>query len=228
LRQSIVAAALSKYNFSGGSALERPPSAARVILVPGQVEDDASIARGCSDIRTNLELLREVRRQNPNAHVIFKPHPDLLAGNRDEGALALETARGLCDQLILHEPLPAVLRLADEVHTMTSLVGFEALLRGIEVHTYGRPFYSGWGLTHDRHRVVRRTRQLSLDQLVAGVLIRYPLYLDRASFAASTPEAVIAELVAELKQRSSAVHMSRWRRQLRKARHALRGIVRGA
>jgi capsular polysaccharide export protein len=228
LRQSIVEAALSKYNFSGGSSLARPAGVERVILVPGQVEDDASIARGCSDIRTNLDLLREVRRQNPKAHVIFKPHPDLLAGNREQGMLALETARTLCDQLILNEPLPAVLRLADEVHTMTSLVGFEALLRGIQVHTYGRPFYTGWGLTRDRHLVARRSRKLTLDELVAGVLIRYPLYLNRESFEASTPEAVIAELVAELKKRPSSVQTPRWRRQLRKLSHALRGIVRGA
>ncbi|HEX6243124.1 MAG TPA: hypothetical protein VFZ61_19555, partial [Polyangiales bacterium] len=178
LRSSVVAAALSKYNFSGGDGLSRPEGK-RVILVPGQVEDDASIQRGCLDIRTNVQLLEEVRRQNPDAHIIFKPHPDLLSGNREHGALAVERARALCDQLILHAPLPACLELADEVHTMTSLVGFEALLRGRRVHTYGLPFYAGWGLTQDRHVLARRTRKLTLDELVAGVLIRYPLYLDR-------------------------------------------------
>jgi capsular polysaccharide export protein len=76
--------------------------------------------------------------------------------------------------------------------------------------------------------MVRRTRKLTLDQLVAGVLIRYPLYLDRVGFTASTPEAVIAELVAELKQRPSTVQMSNWRRKLRKLSHALRGMLRGA
>jgi capsular polysaccharide export protein len=226
LRRSIVQAALSKYNFSGGEQLTRP-AGKRVILVPGQVEDDASIQRGCVDVRTNQGLLEEVRRLNPDAHVIFKPHPDLLAGNRAEGMLAVERAAALCDQVILHAPLPACLALADEVHTMTSLVGFEALLRGLGVHTYGQPFYAGWGLTSDRHPLARRTRKLTLDELVAGVLIRYPLYLNRESFQLTTPEAIVAELVSELERRPAAMQVPRWRRKLRKLSHALRGIVRG-
>ena len=200
LRERIVAAALSKYNFAPGTALVRPPRE-RVILVPGQVEDDASIRLGCSDIRTNEALLREVRTQHPDAFVIFKPHPDLLSGNRKHGRLGLERARALSDQVILHEPLPACLRLVDEVHTMTSLVGFEALLRGLRVHTYGRPFYSGWGLTVDRHTVQRRTRRLVLDELVAGTLLRYPLYLSRKTWQLTTPEEVVSELVEELQAR---------------------------
>ena len=43
--------------------------------------------------------------------------------------------------------MDVLLGIVDEVHTLTSLTGFEALLRGIEVHAYGGPFYAGWGLT---------------------------------------------------------------------------------
>ena len=111
---------------------------------------------------------------------------------------------------------------------MTSLVGFEALLRGRRVHTYGLPFYAGWGLTQDRHSIARRTRKLTLDELVAGVLIRYPLYLDRESFRLSSPEAVVEQLVSELKQRPAAMQVPRWRRKMRKLSHAVRGILRGA
>ena len=35
------------------------------------------------------------------------------------------------------------------METMTSLAGFEALLRGKPVTTHGQPFYAGWGLTED-------------------------------------------------------------------------------
>ena len=52
----------------------------RRILVPGQVEDDASIRLGTRDICTNLALLRSTREQNPDAIVIYKPHPDVEAG----------------------------------------------------------------------------------------------------------------------------------------------------
>ncbi len=56
---------------------------------------------------------------------------------------------------------------------MTSLTGFEALLRGKAVFTYGLPFYAGWGLTQDRHAHPRRHRRLSIDELVAAALIGY-------------------------------------------------------
>lgn len=228
LRTTIVSRALTKYNFAGRTQVLARPEAKRVILVPGQVEDDASIRLGCRDIRDNLSLLREVRAQHPDAFLMFKPHPDLLAGNREQGRVDLDQLRALCDRLILDEPLPACLAIADEVHTMTSLVGFEALLRGLTVHTYGCPFYSGWGLTRDRHRVERRTRALSLDELVAGVLIRYPLYMSRESWQLTTPERVIAELVEELEQRPAQARVSPLERRARKLFHAIRGIVRGA
>ena len=64
---------------------------------------------------------------------------------------------------------------------MTSLTGFDALLRGKRVVVYGRPFYSGWGLTEDKGEAFpagRRERALSLDELVAGALLHYPLYYD--------------------------------------------------
>ena len=61
---------------------------------------------------------------------------------------------------------------------MTSLTGFDALLRGKQVIVHGRPFYAGWGLTQDLLPVPRRQRYLSLDELVAGALLHYPLYWD--------------------------------------------------
>jgi capsular polysaccharide export protein len=228
LRGTIVASALTKYNFAGRKATLARPDHKRVILVPGQVEDDASIRLGCRDIRENLSLLREVRANNPDAFVMFKPHPDLLAGNREQGRVNLDSLRASCDRLILDEPLPACLAIADEVHTMTSLVGFEALLRGLSVHTYGCPFYSGWGLTHDRHRVERRTRRLTHEELVAGVLIRYPLYMSRKSWQLTTPEGVIAELLEELERRPAQSRVSPFERKARKLLHAVRGILRGA
>ncbi len=40
------------------------------------------------------------------------------------------------------------------------------------------PFYAGWGLTKDKYRCERRTRKLSLEELVAGALIAYPRYIN--------------------------------------------------
>ncbi|MEM5279384.1 capsular biosynthesis protein, partial [Cupriavidus taiwanensis] len=72
-----------------------------------------------------------------------------------------------------------LIRQARAVFVVTSQVGFEALLHGKTVHTFGMPFYAGWGLTDDRCEIPRRCRQLSLDMLVAGTLILYPRYVMR-------------------------------------------------
>ena len=84
----------------------------------------------------------------------------------------------------------------DALHVLTSLAGFEALLRGVEVHCWGLPFYAGWGLTRDRERTPRRSRHLSLDALVHAALIDYPRYVSRHSGWFITAEQAIDELVS--------------------------------
>lgn len=190
LRAAVVARQITKYNV-GGEAWRRPAGATRVILVPGQVEQDASIRLGTLAIRTNSELLKAVRTSNPDAFVVYKPHPDVLAGMRAGGALG--AAPG-CDAVVGDVPMAWLLAEVDEVHTLTSLAGFEALLRGRRVVTYGQPFYAGWGLTVDQCPAARRARPLSLDEIVAGALILYPSYLSRTTGQFTTPERVLAEL----------------------------------
>src|SRR5262249_61516711 len=85
LRGRIVAEGLTKYNVGAG-AWRRPKEALRVILVPGQVESDASIRYGGSSIRSNMELLQAVREAHPSAYVMYKPHPGGMAGLRTKGA----------------------------------------------------------------------------------------------------------------------------------------------
>ncbi|MBE0501921.1 MAG: capsular polysaccharide biosynthesis protein [Desulfuromonadales bacterium] len=178
LRQRIVCERFSKYNVGADLPVTtRAKAGQSVLLVPGQVEDDASIRLGCVDICTDLGLLAEVRRQNPEAYIIYKPHPDVLAGNRT-GSDSLQEVKLYCDQVVTDRSMPACLDVADEVHTLTSLAGFEALLHDKKVVCYGLPFYAGWGLTQDWHSLPRRGRLLSIDELVAGALILYPFYID--------------------------------------------------
>lgn len=192
LRNRIVASGLTKYNV-GTDRWERPSNAKRVILVPGQVESDASLAYGAPGVRTNMGLLKAVRAANPDAYLIYKPHPDVLAGLRAEGQLEQDAIQW-CDQVLTNVAMGELLLKVDEVHLLTSLTGFEALLRGKQVTCYGQPFYSGWGLTTDIIPIERRNRKLTLDELVAGVLIKYPLYLSRDGKKLITPEQSLDEL----------------------------------
>lgn len=196
LRESICSAGLTKYNLPG-TPWQRPSTAQRVILVTGQVEGDASIRFGAHRIRSNLQLLQAVREQNPGAWVLYKPHPEVLAGTRDRGDDEAQTV-DWCDEVIGNTPLQQLLETVDEVHVLTSQSGFEALLRGIPVTTYGQPFYAGWGLTRDQdlHPQVqaRRSRRLSLDQLVAGTLLLYPTYVSCITNRFTTAEQTLYEL----------------------------------
>lgn len=192
LRQRIVEAGLSKYNVGGG--WRRPPATTRVILVPGQVESDASLAHG-RGLRRNIDLLRAAREANPDAHIVYKPHPDVVAALRRAGE-GEDQARRWCDEVVTHASMPVLLSLVDEVQVMTSLSGFEALLRGLPVVTHGQPFYAGWGLTQDREPPPRPRRTLSLDALIAACLILYPSYVSRVTRCFTTPERAIDELLA--------------------------------
>ncbi|EGC6700319.1 capsular polysaccharide biosynthesis protein [Campylobacter coli] len=147
----------------------------KIILIPAQVEDDASMILGGAGYDT-LKLLQSVRKANENAFIVFKPHPDVLSGNR-KGLKDKSIILKYCDEIIENVSIDSAINASDEVHTITSTSGFDALLRGKKVVVYGKPFYAGWGLTSDLHKIPRRTRVLSLEELVAGVLILYPRYI---------------------------------------------------
>jgi capsular polysaccharide export protein len=220
LREDVVAAGLTKYNV-GTKVWHRPAATARVILVPGQVESDASIAYGAPGIKTNLGLLKAVRAANPDAYVLYKPHPDVVAGMRAKGRDEDAAARW-CDELVINVPMGDLLREVDEVHCLTSLAGFEALLRGKKVACYGQPFYSGWGLTEDKVPLVRRTRRLSLDELVAGTIILYPLYMSHTRDVLISPEEALHELIDWREREGGGVAW--WRNMFRVVLRCLVGV----
>ncbi|WP_226779042.1 capsular polysaccharide biosynthesis protein [Oceaniglobus trochenteri] len=183
---------LSKYNIGAGDFPHL--EAGHRILVPGQVEDDASIRKGCGDCATNLDLLRRTREANPQAVILYKPHPDVETGLR-AGRIEPETALLYASQIITGTDPVALISEVHEVWTMTSLLGFEALLRDVPVTTLGAPFYAGWGLTRDLGPVPeRRTARPSLAQLVHATLIGYPRYHDPVTDMPCPAEVVMQRL----------------------------------
>jgi len=93
----------------------------------------------------------------------------------------------------------------DEVWTMTSLLGFEALLRGKAVTCLGTPFYAGWGLTRDLGAVPDRRKRAGdghplprpdVVALVHAALIAYPRYFDPVSRMPCPPEVAVERLAS--------------------------------
>jgi capsular polysaccharide export protein len=188
----LVARGITKYNVGTSAVPIEWPAGNRRILVPGQVEDDLSVRLGGAGITRNLDLLARVRETNAGAFILYKPHPDVEAGHR-EGKIADELVTRFADAVVRNVSTAVILSEIDELHTLTSLAGFEALLRGRRVVVYGRPFYAGWGLTTDL-AATDRGRRLTLEELVAGALILYPRYLDPVTQLPCKPELLIDRL----------------------------------
>ncbi|KAA9010205.1 capsular polysaccharide biosynthesis protein [Histidinibacterium aquaticum] len=206
---------LGKYNL-GGAGLPSGLPAGRRILVPGQVEDDASIRLGADSVGTNLALLEAARAANPAAVILWKPHPDVEAGLRQG---SVPEAGGIADAVLTETDPMAALDAVDEVWTITSTLGFEALLRGKTVVCFGRPFYAGWGLTDDRGAPLpRRTARPDLEALVHACLIDYPRYFDPVTRRACPVEVAVDRLAS-----GEIPRPSRANRLLAKSQGALAG-----
>jgi len=233
LRSLLVEGALSKYNVGqkkrsevASATLEKlsklQDSGQQIILVPGQFELDQSIANSRGEIKTNLGLLQQVRLDYPDAFIVYKEHPDLYSGVRP-GALGETAASHVADMYLTDIDITAVLSLCSRVCTLTSLTGFEALLRNKKVTTYGSPFYAGWGLTDDHLLFAERNNKLTLPELIFATLVTYPKYVDWTTGLLTSPERVIEQLIAERlhssKQGTQALHSSWLARAMRKVKY---------
>lgn len=197
VREKIVAEGLTKYNIERQVTPKWAGQHPFVILVPGQVQSDASITLGGTSIRTNLALITKVRTACPDAVIVYKPHPDVMSGNR-HGRAAEREAMAIADVVETECSIVSCIEACDALHTITSLSGFDALLRGKPVTTWGMPFYAGWGLTEDRApnaiAAARRTRRLSVDEIVAGALLHYPVYWNSVNERHTDCESVLSDI----------------------------------
>ncbi|EGQ7649195.1 capsular polysaccharide biosynthesis protein [Vibrio alginolyticus] len=221
----LLAANLTKYNVGSDCDVSLPQNR-KIILVPGQVESDASIKYGSPEIYHNETLLKAVRTAEPDAYIIYKPHPDVLAGQRDNGNWQGDFTRA-ADHVETQASMASLLEMVDEVHTMTSLTGFEALLRGKRVTCYGLPFYAGWGLTNDKLICARRTRSHSVESLAYFALIEYPTYVDPITRKTMTAEQAVTR-VAQMKAGKVQVKDTKLQLLLamKKAKNTLKRFIR--
>jgi capsular polysaccharide export protein len=217
LRQLIVESGVGKYGPGSSDGTTRSNDRLHV-LVGGQVEDDRAVLSVLSPVKTNAELLRRVREDRPDAHIIYKPHPDVEAGHR-AGRLSESEILQFADEIAREGSITSLIDIVDEIHVISSLAGFEALLRGKRVTTYGEPFYAGWSLTTDLGVVPgRRTAKRTLDELVAAVLILYPRYLDPVTGLPCPPEVLVRRLATRAGSQHDGlvVHLRRLQGRLKK------------
>ena len=205
LVQTLVQQRVSKYNLLGSKqqVFAKAKPSQKKILVTGQVNNDASLKWGSPVIQSNLDLLKAVRASEPNAYIVYKPHPDVLLAGR-EGHIPESEALQWADSVVPDSDILDCIDQCDELHVMTSLAGFEALTRGKIVHCWGAPFYSGWGLTIDHLDIARRTAKRSLAELTYFAHCYYPVYIHWGTRRFTTVERMIRALKQE-----AAVHQTR-------------------
>ena len=224
LQKLIIETKISKYNVGNEKNIKPNHEKRKIILIPGQVEDDASIIFGSPIIKTNLELVQMVRKKNQDAYIIYKPHPDVLSGNRI-GKINKTELKKYVNDIIEFADIIHCIEQVDEIHTITSLAGFEALIRHKKVVCYGQPFYSGWGLTTDLYPNSLRRRILSLDELIYIVMYEYSIYIHPKSLDFTDPETLVKYLNNEKLEKTRLINQFWLKKQLQKIKHILHLIV---
>ena len=152
-RKRVVAQILSKYNhapdFNPHFFQQYDWQQRKKVLVIDQTAGDMSIIYGGAEAGSFQRMLAAARAEHPDAVIVVKTHPE-VSGGRKKGYLsdvvADERTCVLRDSVNPIQLLQAV----DEVYVVTSTMGFEALLVGKPVTTFGVPWYAGWGVTDDR------------------------------------------------------------------------------
>ncbi|MEX0312468.1 MAG: capsular polysaccharide biosynthesis protein, partial [Tateyamaria sp.] len=147
------------------------------VLVIDQTRDDASVTASGADRNRFLEMLFVAQEEHPGARILIKTHPETVQGFRP-GYYSAEDEN---ERVHLFADAVSPWNLmggAVAVYTVSSGLGFEAILAGHNPRVFGQPFYAGWGLTQDEFPVQRRQRTLTRAQLFAGAMIHYPTWYD--------------------------------------------------
>ncbi|MDO6507247.1 hypothetical protein Q4506_06935 [Colwellia sp. 4_MG-2023] len=169
---------LSKYNLprKNVEGVNQNIKLRKRVAVLGQVDGDASIRLGNPDNWTSEELIKLAIYENPNCEIFYRPHPEVYQGFQNSKFKA-QSVEKYATITTPDENIIDFIEAVDHVYTISSLSGFEAVIRNKKVTTVGAPFYSGWGVTDDRVTIKRRTAKLSIEEVFAGTYLLYPRYL---------------------------------------------------
>lgn len=211
LRQRLLDQRISKYNLVAATQpiFERAQAQQHKILIAGQVDSDASIRYGSPQLRSNLELLQQVRRANPDAYIVYKPHPDVVIAGR-AGHISEVEALQWVDRVVVNIGIFEAIAQCDALHITTSLAGFEAVMQGKTVYTWGLPFYAGWGFTVDHITCARRSQPRSIETVLYCAYIGYSRYVNWQTRRFTTLDRLLNTLQQPVAAEESNSSVQRW------------------
>lgn len=173
----IVNTHLTKYNCQPIFKPEIGRKNVKKVLLIDQSFGDNSVKKGYASVDTFKIMLETAIMDNPDSDIIIKTHPDTQTGNRTGYYSDLQDHDNI---YIYTEPINPIslIQYVDKVYVCTSQFGFEAAMCGKDVHVFGIPFYSGWGITKDYQICQRRTNKRSIEEIFYITYILYSFYIN--------------------------------------------------
>lgn len=175
--KKLIQTRLSKYNNQPIFTPEIGRKGIKKVLVVDQSYGDMSVLKGWGSEETFKKMLQTAIDENPDADIIVKTHPDTISGTRGGYYTGLKPHGHIYTQTDPINPI-SLIQYCDKVYVCTTQFGFEALMCGKEVHTFGMPFYAGWGLTKDDQICPRRNNTRTLEELFYITYIMYSYYVN--------------------------------------------------
>lgn len=171
---------LSKYNHAPLRDLEMTGPA---ILVLDQRMNDQSVVKGGASAIDFEAMVTDALKDWPDHTILIKLHPDAISGLRESylsrsrllnAGISSERIVFIDEDINPHSLFEKI----DAVYTVSSGMGFEAVLAGKPVTCYGIPFYSGWGITHDKKVSERRGITRTVEDVFHHAYIEASRYID--------------------------------------------------
>lgn len=149
----------------------------RKILVVDQSYGDMAISTARANDETFFNMLNDAIKENPDADIIVKTHPDTLLGAAKGYYTSIKQQDNVYPYTEAINPI-SLINYCDEVYVCSSQMGFEALLCGKKVHSYGVSFYSNYGLTIDKQYCERRKVKRTLEEMFYIIYIMFSYYVN--------------------------------------------------
>lgn len=194
LMDRILRERITKYNHQDRADKTFGREGRRKVLVVDQSFGDESIRLGLADASTFERMLADAIRENPDADILVKTHPDTQTGTRKGYYSFLAESENVIKVTEAVNPY-VILKAVDTVYVCSTQLGFEALMAGKKVKVYGMPFYAGWGLTEDKLSCPRRTRKRSLEELFCIFFLRYTRWVDPVARKQCTIDEAIDRII---------------------------------
>lgn len=154
----------------------------RYVLVVDQDCADESVFMSGGTPEAFERMIQAALDENPDCTVIVKTHPIQVAGN-PSGVVGAYSGVVDSDRIVRVDwninPY-SLLGIVEKVYVQSSAFGFEALMAGKEVHTFGLPWYAGWGATVDAMEKPSRAAagKRSVEELFGFFYLKYTRWFD--------------------------------------------------